>query len=113
MYKRVVWKFQHVVGVGWFESCGNFCLRRITCTKKGKACNMGFSSNSGVWEDAVRGKALVDEFGVGVSQATCALDSFVILGEGGGQKGFDEIGKLGMPYGKVQTHALEGSWGQK
>ena len=31
--------------------------------------------------------------------------------EGCGQRGFDEIGKLGMPCGKVQTHVLEGSGG--
>ena len=45
---------------------------------------MSFARDSCVWENAVRGETLVEEFGVGMGQATCTSDSFMILGYGVG-----------------------------
>ena len=68
-----------LVGISWFEGCGDFCLRGVAGTKKGETGDMTFSGDICVQENAVRGETLVEEFGVGMGQATRTLISFMIL----------------------------------
>ena len=56
-----------IVGVGWFKSCSDFGLCRVSGTKEVEACSMSFSSYGSVGENSIRGWALVEEFGVSMS----------------------------------------------